>query len=194
MFDIPTDMIQVCVFDFRKDGDVRYRIVKQQISEFLSDIELDERGWGKKVLEIWQRDFGRNASEHDRTRNITKRQMLWPLIVWLCEVGADDAEFAECDEAETNEILSKYKSVISDNVEQFEFVTKVMTSYSSYDQRLPSKKRTQKFISERWQDYALYFNLPNAEEVILERVVKMAVANVLKSRYKIEAVKKGTNL
>jgi hypothetical protein len=90
-YTLPKDNLAILVFDFRGDGENRYRVVKEKVNELLATLELSERGWGQKALESWQLEFGKNASEHDRTKNITKKQMIWHLIVWMCKVGDDDA-------------------------------------------------------------------------------------------------------
>jgi hypothetical protein len=120
--------------------------------------------------------------------------MIWPLIVWLCEVGGDDVRFNDCDEAEVNELLASYKVVICDSTERFEFVTKVMTAYSGFEPGLQSKTRTERFVSERWKDYKSAFALLNAEDSIMEKIIKIAVHNVIKSRRHIDSVKKAVNL
>lgn len=191
---LPRSDFALLVFDFRGDGENRYRIVKEKVNELLAQLTLSDKGWGKRTLEIWHREFGQNASQHDLSRSITKKQVIWPLIVWLCEVDGNDARFSECDEAEINELLSRYRSVICDNTERFAFVTKVMTAYSGFETGLPSKTRTERFVSERWSDFKNEFDLPGTEDHIVEKVVKIAVHNVIKSRQYIGSVKKEVNL
>jgi hypothetical protein len=191
---LPRNNLAVLVFDFRGDGENRYRIVKEKVNELLAQLSLSDRGWGKQTLNIWHSEFGHNASQHDLQKCVTKKQMIWPLIVWLCEVGADDVRFNDCDESESNELLTRYKVVICDSAERFEFVTKVMTAYSGFEPGLQSKTRTDRFVSERWEDFKSEFALPNAEDSILGKIVKIAVHNVIKSRRHIDSVKKAVNL
>lgn len=188
------DNLHVLVFDFRGDGENRYRVVRDKTNELLAQLNLSDRGWGKQTLDVWHREFRCNSSQHNLSLKITKKQMLWPLIVWLCEVGDDDARFDDCDEADVNEILSRYKTVICDNAERFEFITKVMTAYSGFETGLPSKTRTNRFVSENWYNFIGEFALPNTDESIAEMVVKIAVHNVIKSRHQIASVKKAVNL
>jgi hypothetical protein len=98
------------------------------------------------------------------------------------------------DEAETTEILNKYRAVICDNTERFEFVTKVMSAYSEFETKLNSKIRTERFVTERWRDFQGDFSLPDTDASIIEKVVKISVHNVIKSRFLIDAVKKGVHL
>lgn len=189
------DKLAVIVFDFHGDGENRYRIVKEKVNELLASLNLSDRGWGQNSLEVWQREFGRNASEHDRTRNISKKQMIWPLIVWLCDVGRDDARLSDCDEAEVSEILNGYRTVICDAVERFEFVAKVMTEHSLFEPSLPSSgERTRKFVAEKWADFKSDFSLPSVPDISVEQVVKISINNVIRSRFAIDKIKRGVNL
>ncbi len=188
------DNLSVLVFDFRGDGDNRYRIVKEKVNELLAHLDLYNHGWGQRSLEAWQREFGRNASEHDRTKNISKKQMIWPLIVWLCNPNHNDVQLADCDEAESNEILNQYRTVICDAAERFVFITKVMTEHSVFELALSLETRTERFVSEKWQMFQDDFHLPNSPASIKEKIIKISIHNVIRSRFAIKKIKQGVNL
>jgi hypothetical protein len=188
------DQFSVYVMQFHGDGENRYKIVKDLTNEFLASIGIGDRGLGTQILEIWQRSFSMNSSQHELTASITKRQMIWPLIVSICYIDKEDALLADCDDGEFDEIRRKYSAVINNNAERFEFVTKVMMAYNSYEPSMISRERTKKFIEKHWSTFRSEFDAPNMASEALKVVIKLAVSNVIKRRGIIADVKRGVNL
>jgi hypothetical protein len=186
--------LSVCVLQFQGDGENRYKVIKDIINEFLYKIEVGDRGFGQKMLEIWQREFSINSSQKKISTTISKQQMIWPLIVLLCEIDREDALLVGLDDAEFEEIKNKYKTVISNNTERFTFISKVMTTYHEYKVRSTSTNKEKLFIEKHWHDYKDEFNIPTASPEIMEAVIKLSIANVLKHRYRISDIQKAVNI
>jgi hypothetical protein len=187
-------ILAIYVMQFHGDGDNRYKIVKELTNEFLNAVGVGDRGIGQNMLEIWQNSFFTNASQHDTSLSITKQQMVWPLIVKICDVDAEDALLSDCNEGDIDDIINRYKILINNNSERFEFVTKVLTGYDTFDSARTSREKTKAFIEQKWEEYANEFDLPTAEADILETIVKLAISNVVKRHRKIVEIKSGVNL
>jgi hypothetical protein len=187
-------LFSVYVMQFHGDGDNRYKVVKDLTNEFLYSVGLGERGLGQAMLEIWQRWFSINASQHDFSHSLTKRSMVWPLIVSICEVNSEDALLSDFDEGEVDQIINNYRSIIDNNSERFEFVTKVLSSYNSYGVSVKGSERIKSFVSEHWQDFSAEFDIQTTEKDIFAPIVKLAVSNVIRRHRNIVRIKSEVNL
>ena len=115
--------------------------------------------------------------------------MVWPIIAILCEVGEEDADLEEYDENDVTEILQKYRSVINNNSESFEFVSRVLSDFNEFYAEMKSKERTKKFIAENWRNYKNSFDLKSADQTTEEIVIRLTISNVLRSRKVISEIK-----
>ena len=196
----PKEKLRVLVVGLHGDDDsTRYRHVESVVGKFLTRIGLQQCFWSERALMCWQVKFGRNATRGDRRRSITKEEMIWPLIVWLCCLDESDVRLSGLDFAEAEETCRWYKSIISDRAEDFRFVTKVLEAYDSYKtspaHRMQSSADvTRSFLLEKWDDFKSDFDLRDVEEKILKTVVTLAVENVVRRRYDIARIKREVGL
>jgi hypothetical protein len=189
-YSFDTSMLTVCVMQFHGENlDERYKVLSALTTEFLNS--LDRQAVRKisteTLLTLWQHSFAVNASQ--ATANITKKRMVWPVIAILCEVGEDDAALEDYDESDIDEILEKYRSVINNNSERYEFVARVMSDYNDYHSEMKSKERTKKFIDENWHNYKDSLDLKSADDSTKEIVIRLTLVNVLRSRKVISEIK-----
>jgi len=187
-------LLSIYVMQFSGDDDNRFKVIKDLTNEFLESIGLGNRGLGAEILKYWQSTFSNNATLKDTSITISKKQMIWPLIVSVCRVDKNDAVLASCDECDFEEIIGRYSAIINNKTERFEFISKVMTAYTSYKPSMRSAQRTREFIATQWADFKDEFNAPNMDVAILEIVVKIALGNVIKSRRLIADLKREVNL
>jgi formylmethanofuran dehydrogenase subunit D len=187
-------LFSVYVMQFHGDGENRYKVIKGLINEFLNLVGLSDLGLGKHLLDLWQGFFFTNASQHDATLKITKEQMIWPLIVSICDLNTEDALLADYDEGDIDNIIRHYGSVINNNSERFEFVSKVLSCHNSYEPSMKSGTKTKMFIENCWSNYSNDFDVPTAELDVFEVIVKLAISNVIKRRDRIVKIKAGVNL
>ena len=115
--------------------------------------------------------------------------MVWPVIAILCEVSEDDAELEDYDDSDIAAILQKYRSVINNNSERFEFVSCILSDYNEFHPEMKSKERTKNFVEENWKNYKNSFDLKSADSTTEEIVIRVTVANVLRSRKVIADIK-----
>lgn len=186
-YDFDTTLLNVCVMQFHGEiEDERYKVLSTLTAEFLNNLGVYKISTNQ-LLTLWQHAFTVNASQ--KTTSITKKRMVWPIIAILCEVGEDDAVLEDYDENDVSEILQKYRSVINNNSESFEFVSRVLSDYNEFHVELKSKERVQKFIAEYWQNYKNSFDLKSADPLTEEMVIQLTVSNVLRSRKVIAEIK-----
>ena len=120
--------------------------------------------------------------------------MVWPIIAILCEVSEDDTELGDYDSSDVAEILQKYRAVINNNSERFEFISRVLSDFYEFHPELKSKERVNRFISEKWMDYKSDFDLRNADSDIEKMVICLTISNVLKKRREIAKIKSRVKL
>jgi hypothetical protein len=193
-YDFDRNLLSVYVMQFHGDGDNRYKVIKGLTNEFLNTIGLGDLGLGGQLLGLWQSLFSTNASQHDISSRITKEQMIWPLIVTICDLNMEDARFSDYDEGDIDNIIRRYGAIICNNSERFEFVSKVLSGYSSYEPSMKSGARTKAFIENCWTNYKDDFDMSTVTQEVFEIIVKLAIGNVIKRRDRIIRIKAGSNL
>lgn len=188
------EKLSVLVFDFAGEEPNRYRIVKQRIAEFLVSLGDNYGGWAQKAMDRWQLSFGKNASS--KSKRISKRDMVWPLIVWMCERGTHEW-LQDFDEATCDQISSTFGKMINETSERFEFVTKVMSDFVLFQKQnsgLTQKEVTKKFITEKSMSFREEFDLSGLDANTAKAVMELTVEKVLRERVFISKMKKAVNL
>ena len=186
-YDFNTALLIVCVMQFHGENeDERYKVLSTLTTEFLNNLGVHKISTNQ-LLTLWQHSFAVNASQ--LTTSITKKRMVWPVIAILCEVGEDDAELVNYDDCDVVEILHKYRSVVNNNSENFEFISRVLSDYNEFHPEMKSKERTRKFIDYNWGNYKDFFDLKSTDSTTEEIVILLTVSNVLRSRKVIAEIK-----
>lgn len=186
-YDFDIALLSVCVMQFYGENeDERYKVLSALTTEFLNDLGVHKISTNQ-LLTLWQHSFAVNATQI--TTSITKKRMVWPVIAILCEVSEDDAVIEDYDECDVAEILQKYRDVITNNSERFEFVTCVISDYNEFHPEMKSKERTTKFIEYNWKNYEDFFDLKSANSTTEEMVIRLAITNVIRGRKIIANIK-----
>lgn len=186
-YSVDTSMLMVCVMQFHGESeDERYKVLQSLTTEFLNSLGVDKVS-ASQMLSLWQNSFRVNASQ--RTSIITKESMVWPIIAIQCEVRETDAELEDYDESDVAEVLQKYRAVINNNSERFEFVSKVLSDFNDFYPAMKSRERVGRFISERWEQYKNDFDLKNADSTTEEIAICLTLSKILKSRRVIAEIK-----
>jgi hypothetical protein len=189
-----TSLLAVCVMQFHGENlDERYKVLSSLTTEFLNSLGAGgHRISTGTLLTLWQHSFAVNASQ--QTTSITKKSMVWPVIAILCEVGKDDAVLEDYDERDVDEILIRYRSVINNNSERYEFVSRVLSDYNEFNPAMKSKERTKQFVENDWANYKDSFDLKSVDDSTDEIVIRLTLANVLRSRKVISEIKSKVKL
>ena len=186
-YDFDKNTLSICVMQFHGENeDERYKVLTSLTTEFLNSIGVHKIPTSQ-LLALWQHSFAVNSTQ--KSTAITKKRMIWPIIAILCEVNEEDAELQDFDEHDAEEIIQKYKSVINNNCESFEFITRILSDYNEYETNLKSKVRSERFVNDKWSDYEGYFDLKSADQQTKEMVIRLTLVNVLRSRKVITEIK-----
>lgn len=186
-YDFDTGLLTVFVMQFHgENDDERYKVLTTLTTEFLNNLGVHKISTSY-LLALWQGSFAVNASQ--LTTSITKKRMIWPVIALLCQVDKDDAELEDYDDSDVTEILQKYRSVINNKSERFEFVSCILSDYNEFHPEMKSKERTKNFIEEKWGNYKNSFDLRSADSTTEEMVIRLTIVNVLRSRRVITDIK-----
>jgi hypothetical protein len=194
-YDIDVKKLSVYVLQFSKDLNNRYKVIKEIINELINSFNLGISDIGNNMLEIWGNDFFRNASAPESNITIKKSEMLWPLVVMLCEFKRDDEFLINFDNAIIDEIERKYKSIINTKADLFSFSTNVITSFNDHDiENVNTIERVNSFIYNHWIDYEEDFHFSDDDKHLKEHIIKFTLIAILRKRFNIGRIKEKTGL
>ncbi|ATF71511.1 hypothetical protein [Enterococcus sp. FDAARGOS_375] len=198
-FDI--DNFRIAVMPF--DGNIkltRERIIESKLKDFLTSISMKE-SYARDILEIWQSDLFFNASDKDTNINLSKRQLMWPVISICCNLKESDKividyeEELGLDKEEVELIISRYEDFINRQTERFDFATKVIGDFSvhrkSHNRR---EKNINYFVLKNWNSYvdAIFTDSMDAE--LLETLIKIILFKILNNKQVINEMITEVNL
>ena len=193
--DIDKSKLFVYTLPFENDLNDRYKVVIEKVKDFIASIKLNLSGSAQDVLDIWQQQLFENATLHDTAIVLTKKDIMWPLIVIMCDDGFRANPFSEdIDDGMYDEVASRYKSFISCKCQKFSFATRVLSDYQDFASAKKGNDKIIEFVHNRWSSYLDEF-VPDANsEVILNILIKSILFQLLRQRYLINEVKKRVNL
>lgn len=186
------DRLEIWILPFHGTGDNLFSSVREQLYYFLEDIE-ETRGIGNKLLKIWQNKYSENASH--RKVKIKKKELVWPIIVLVCENPSIDVYLDGIDPAVQSQLRASYAGFMNTMTEKFEFANKVISTYNEQVKSvIPLEKDFDDFIENNWTDFLEDFKIPEIEESHLEVIAKLIIRNILTKRFVIQSVKGKVNL
>ena len=194
---LDTDKLTVQVLPFETDDDEqRYKVVVDTISDFIGEVDISNRdGLRKRLHEVWQTMFDKNGSKSNRDIKLTKKDVIWPIIVFVTGRGRLDRDAQYCadlDEGEFDEIQHKYGDLIEDTCERFDIAVKVVTDFS--EKRQEGRQAIERFVDENWEEYKDEFGLDAVQEPIKSRLTKVILYTILRKRFDINKIKQSVNL
>lgn len=193
--DIDKSKLFVYTLPFENDLNDRYKVVIEKVNDFIASIKSNLSGSAQDVLDIWQQQLFENATLHDTAIVLTKKDIMWPLIVVMCDDGFRANPFSEdFDDGIYDEISSKYKSFISCKCQKFTFATRVLSDYQDYVSVKTGNDRIIEFSNNQWSTYLDEFTSDGNTEELLNRLVKIILFQLLRQRYLINEVKKKVKL
>lgn len=194
--DLDLSKFKIQILPFETDDErERYKFVKKAIEEFISDIDISDFGISKKLMSTWQNEVFKNGSKKDVSIELSKRDIVWPMIVILIDPTKMDSELAETfDEALFDEINRKYSDIIEVCSEKYEFFAKVLYDYNSFIYNGNMREKTKCFISSSWINYKDIFNDIDDIEEVKEGLIKIILNNIIRNRIKIDKIKSGVGL
>ncbi len=184
------------VFPFETDNErERYKAVKGMVDDFIGDLDLNISGLGKKLLLMWQNDVFQNGTKKDATIKLSKKDIMWSIIVIATEPSICDDKFTEYfDTALYNEITHQYRDIIDSCCERFEFFIKVLHDYNNYNSTKKQSERCIDFALTQWNNYIDELKIENAAEEVQKGLIQIVLYSIIRNRITIDKVKKGVNL
>lgn len=195
---LDTELLTIQVVPFETDDDEqRYKVVIDKITEFIGELNLHEAIYGihKKLHSVWQEMFDKNGSKSNRDIKLSKKDVVWPIIVYVTSKGLfyeDIQRYTDLDEGEYEEIERRYGELIEDTCERFDIVVKVITDYG--EKRQTGRDAIGQFVNEYWEDYIDDLGLDNVEEPLKSSLAKVILHSILKKKISINSIKKVVNL
>ncbi len=173
----------------------RYKEVKRVVDDFVYEVAPNYLGLGKQVLDIWQKDLFQNATQNNIELTVSKKQLVWTIIVLTTDVEKNESEYLDdIDSCDYQEIVCSYKNLINTCTERFEFATKIIADYNEYFHEGKAKDKLSNFINGAWENYLDEIDMNTMDDDIKEQIIKIILYNILKQKRIINSIKKKVNL
>lgn len=197
------DKLYIAVIPFDgNEKDTRERVINTEVKDFLYDIKVDE-GSSRELLEFWQNKMHFNASNTDTKVSLSKKELMWPIVVLKCDLNENDKLIEECeaqgmDYEDVVTILEKYKEIINKQEEHFDLTNKIVNDYRVYREENSKgnrgKRNRKDFIESNWSDYKDYIKSDQMDEITHENLVKIILTKILNTQNIIKNLKEEVNL
>ena len=190
---LDTNKFKIQILPFETDIDKeRYKFVITEIGDFISSLGnvSVERN---QIHGIWTKELFRSGTRKDKSINLKKKDLIWPIIVLI--TNNDDYDEYDIDDSEADELLLAYKDIISTCSEKYEFVTRVLYAYNSYN--VTSKKtKLENFLNSesRHFKYIVDDSDINLSEDLKDTLLHIILRNIISKRIRINHIKDTVNL
>jgi hypothetical protein len=193
--DLSKFMIQVLPFETDDEAE-RYKVVLQSINDFIGGLGSNtSSGLGKRLFEVWRSDIFINGSKKDTSIQLSKKDIVWPIIVLETSIAqCDDAFKEQFDIGVYDEVVRLYGEVIDSCCERIDSFSKIIYDYTQFSSDKKSMEKCQEFIDNTWKNYKDDFSVQGIEDEVLEALTKIVLYNVIRRRIIINNVKQGVNL
>ena len=139
-------------------------------------------------MDTWQNNLFHNGSQTDVTIKLSKKEIVWPVIVLTLGKQLPTEYIEDYDQGFINEITTQYSYLVNSVTERYDLITKILFDYNSLNCTLPMRERARKFISDKWKDYISVFSFETLVEEVQEAVTKVILAKVIQQRYLIDNI------
>ena len=181
------------------DYDERYKVILGAIKDFVGPLQSSNYELPIRLMDVWRRDLFINGSKHDSELVVSKKEAIWPIIVFVTDISNRQDNLQDrldMDDGEYEEIVHRYKDVINSRCERYQSFTKVLYDYNCFgtDRKTPHSKKVQAFLEQKWESYRDELGLPSLEPELQEKLVKIILYSILTRRFEIDRIKKVMNL
>ena len=196
---LDTSKLKIHVIPFEGDDELqRYKVIHSVISDFIGELDLDEiYGLKKKLHEVWQTMLDKNGTKANRDIRLSKKSIIWPIIVFVTRKGGLKREDQYCnlyDDSDYNEICSKYGEIIDYYSERYDFATKVVFDYAASGIKVRGLGAFESFINGHWEDYKSEIGDDSMNSEVRKGLIQIILFNILKRRVEIDKIKRAVNL
>lgn len=190
--DVSKFKIQILPFETDNDKE-RYKCIMDVIGDFIP--KLGNISIAKDILhKIWINDIFRSGTKRASEIRLTKKDIVWPVIVLITQNGYFDED--EFDDSEVDELSRSYEAIINTCSEKYEFVTKVLCAYNGFHKEAKHSERKQTFIETESNKFTYLFEGENVflSNALQEKLLQIIVRNILNKRIQIDNIKNAVNL
>lgn len=190
--DVSKFKIQILPFETDNDKE-RYKCIMDVIGDFIP--KLGNISIAKDILhKIWINDIFRSGTKRASEIRLTKKDIVWPVIVLITQNGYFDED--EFDDSEVDELSRSYEAIINTCSEKYEFVTKVLCAYNGFHKEAKHSERKQTFIETESNKFTYLFEGENVflSSALQEKLLQIIVRNILNKRIQIDNINNGVNL
>lgn len=192
--DLAKFMIQVLPFETDDDFE-KYKVVKQNVDDFVGKLNLNIPGLGKKLMNIWQNEIFHNGTKENVDIIRNKRDIVWPIIVIATDVErCDDLLLDYFDQSQYDEIIHQYRNLIDSCCERCEFFIKVLHDYNEY--KYAGNSLSQKcldFALNKWEEYLPELKVDTDAET-QKGLIQIILYSIVRNRIQMQRIKGGVNL
>ena len=176
-------------FMFETDNlKTRYAVIEEKVKDFINHLNLGQILSTKELMDTWQNNLFHNGSQTDVTIKLSKKEIVWPVIVLTLGKQLPTEYIEDYDQGFINEITTQYSYLVNSVTERYDLITKILFDYNSLNCTLPMRERARKFISDKWKDYISVFSFETLVEEVQEAVTKVILAKVIQQRYLIDNI------
>lgn len=188
---VPLDRFSIYYFPYVSDDlKEREKIVRNEVEKFVNNIsEYAKAGMGEKLLKLWQKDLFDSAMIYNKGVKLSKKDVIWPLILILTQYFPDSDMYEDMEEEVLDIVEQIYSETINQFSERWEFVTQVLYDYNAFAYNGPRKMKHIAFAQQKWPDYIEQFKPFVKEDDICEAFTKVLLMNVLRRRRAITSIK-----
>lgn len=195
--DISFDKNKFHIYYFMFETDnmkMRYAVIEEKIRDFINQLNVGQILSATELMQIWQNDIFHNGSQTDTTIEVSKKEIVWPVIALTLDKHMPAEYIEDYDQGLINEVTAQYSDIINFITERYDLITKILFDYNSSNCTLPIKERTRTFIKDKWQEYISVFSLESLDEEVQEAVAKVILAKVIQQRYLINNISREVSL
>ena len=176
-------------FMFETDNlKTRYAVIEEKIKNFINKLNLGQTLSTKELMNTWQNNLFHNGSQTDVTIKLSKKEIVWPVIVLTLGKQLPTEYIEDYDQGFINEITTQYSYLVNAVTERYDLITKILFDYNSLNCTMPMRERARKFIADKWKDYISVFSFETLAEEVQEAVTKVILAKVIQQRYLIDNI------
>jgi hypothetical protein len=195
--DFPTEKFQLQIINFFGEGKDKFQTIKEKIEEFLR-YSIDDKSYSNPLLDNWFTTFMINASDKpdkEKKINLTKKQVIFPVIAVLIDPPITDVEFSRvCDYENYTEIAEEFRKTIYETTCDYEFIAQILGDF--IDKRkiaADTANYKYEFTKNEWQNYENEFiSIRNVEK--RQALIKILLLTIITRNNKINQIKTAVNL
>lgn len=100
-------------FMFETDNlKTRYAVIEEKVKDFINHLNLGQILSTKELMDTWQNNLFHNGSQTDVTIKLSKKEIVWPVIVLTLGKQLPTEYIEDYDQGFINEITTQYSSLI----------------------------------------------------------------------------------